>query len=237
METCCENIQSINCSINSILQRITPIEFIDNTMVINSELSVDTYVSIDGVEIGGETGVLSLPEGTTVGGVPLLSPQYINGVYTLPNKTTISGYPILNTNYFYFYSTNTASPAPAFSTNVFIGNSNSQSTSIAFVPNYLFLTPSDCILTSLLFSFAVGGGTSTITNAIATIYTMSTTNTTTNTGISTTIASCPINTRNFNSINFQYPIAAGNRVGIRVSFSGTSSSSRAAFATLGYKFL
>lgn len=235
METCCENIQSINCSINSILQRITPIEFIDNTMVINSELSVDTYVSIDGVEIGGETGVLSLPEGTTVGGVPLLSPQYINGVYTLPNKTTISGFPILNTNYFYFYSTNTT--IPAFLTDTFIGNSRSQSTSITFVPNYLFLIPSDCILTSLLFSFAVGGGTSTITNAIATIYTMSTTNTPTKTGISTTIASCPINTRNFNSINFQSPITAGNRVGIRVSFDGTSSSSRAAFATLGYKFL
>lgn len=235
METCCQNIQDMDCSINNILQRITPIDYIDNVLVINSPVAVDTSVTIDNVVIGGQDGVLSLPEGTTVGEVPLLSPNYINGIYVLPNKTVIDGYPILNTNYFYFYTTNTTTPA--FLNNGFINNSRNTTTSITFIPNYPFVVPADCVLTSLLFSYVVGSGTSSITNAKATIYTMSTTNTATNTGISTTIPTCPINSRNFNSVNFQYAVQAGVRVGIQVSFSGTSSSNRAVFATLGYKFL
>jgi len=234
METCCGDIRDMDCSINNILQRITPIEFIDNVFIVNSPVSVNTSLEIDGVAIGGENGVLSLPEGTTVGGVPLVSPHYVDGVYILPNKTKIGDYPILNTNYFYFYTTNLS--IPPFQNGFFINNTNSTSSSTTFVPNYPFLVPNNCVLTSLLFSLMVAGAGAGITNAIATIYTISLTGVVVNTGISATIPACPITSRNFISITFQYPLEKGYAVGIKVAYSGSASQVNA-FAILGYKFL
>jgi len=238
METCCQNIQDMDCSINNILQRITPIDYIDNVLVFNSPVSVDTSVTIDNVVIGGQDGVLSLPEGTTVGGVPLLSPHYISGMYVLPDKTMIDGYPMLNTNYFYFYTTNNLS-APTFSSGCFINNniSTSSVSSTSFVANYLFLVPGDCVLTSLLFSFVVGAGTSSLTNVVATIYTISLQNVVVDTGITATILACPVNSRNFSFSNLQYAVQNGHRVGVRVTYTGSSTAIMTAFATLGYKFL
>lgn len=237
METCCEDIRNLNCSIQNIIQRITPIEYIDNVLVVNSPVSVNTSATINNVVIGGQNGVLSLPEGTTVGGTPLLSPQYVDGIYELPPKTTIGGYPILNTNYFYFYTTNLS--LPSFQNGYFISNTNSFNNTTTFVPNYPFLiTSNNCVLTSLLFSLPVGAGTSTITNAIATIYTISSsTGTVVNTGLSATIPACPVNSRNFVSTTFQYPVSNGVSVGIQVVYSGSASGNINAFATLGYKFL
>jgi len=239
MKNCCQDIQDMDCSVNSILQRITPIDYIDNVLVINSPATANTSVEMNGVVIGGENGVLSLPEGTTVGGVPLLSPHFINGIYVLPNKTVIDGYPILNTNYFYFYTTNNIS-AQTFASGCFINNniSTSSVSSTSFVANYLFLPPGDCILTSLLFSFVVGAtGTSSLTNVVATIYTISLGNVVANTGITATIAACPVNSRNFAFSNFQYAISNGDRVGIRVTYTGSTTAITTPFATLGYKFL
>ena len=238
METCCQDIRDMDCSIHSILQRITPMDYIDNVLVVSSPLSTNTSLTIDNVVIGGQNGVLSLPEGTTVGGVPLLSPHYVNGTYVLPNKTTIDGYPILNTNYFYFYTTNNLT-FQTFSSGCFINNniSTSSVSSTSFVANYLFLVPGDCVLTSLLFSFVVGAGTSSLTNVVATIYTISLADVVINTGVTATIAACPVNTRNFAFSNFQYAVKNGHRVGIRVTYTGSSTSIMTAFATLGYKFL
>ena len=99
METC-QSINSIHCSIGDILQRITPIKYIDNVLVINSPMSVGTSLYLDSVSIGGSNGVLELPQGTTVGGVPLLSPQYIGDIYQLPSKTNIDGFRINDAHFF-----------------------------------------------------------------------------------------------------------------------------------------
>jgi hypothetical protein len=150
----------------------------------------------------------------------------------------IDGYPMLNTNYFYFYTTNNLS-AQTFSSGCFINNniSTSSVSSTSFVANYLFLVPGDCVLTSLLFSFVVGAGTSSLTNVVATIYTISLQNVVVDTGITATILACPVNSRNFSFSNFQYTVQNGHRVGVRVTYTGSSTAIMTAFATLGYKFL
>lgn len=236
METCCETIQAVDCSLYDILQRITPVEFIDGVLIVSSPMSVTTSLTIDDITIEASNDVLELPEGTTVGGVALLSPHYVDDVYVLPSKTLINGFTILNTNYFYFYSTSSFSFL--MTTGIFINNTYNSDTSITYAPNYPFLVPSTCVLTSLLFSMDVNaGGFSSITNAKATIYIMSSSNTVTNTGISTTIAACPISSRNFNSINFQYPVPSQSRIGVRVEYNGSASVAYTPFATLGYKFI
>lgn len=228
-------IQNLDCFLYSILQRITPIEFVDGVLVISTAMSVNTSITIDNVVIEGNNGTLELPEGTTVGGTPLISPHYVNNVYVLPSNTVIDNFAVLNTNYFYFFSTDSA---VLLSSNQFINNTFFSDSSSSYAPNYPFLVPSACVLTSLLFSVYVNSGFfSTITNMKATIYTISSDNVVTNTGISTTIASCPLNSRNFNSTNFQYSVSAKTRVGIRIEYNGSVSSDFAPFATLGYKFL
>lgn len=239
METCCNEIVDMKCAVRNILQRITPIQFKDGVLIVDSPLSAIDSISIGDVPIGGANGVLQLPQGTTVGGVQLLSPLYIDNIYTLPSKTIINNFPILNTNYFYFYTVNNRTTPPVFTTGCFINNNTSSNSvsSTSFVPNYPFVVPDDCILTSLLFSLVIdGSGASTITNATATLYTMSPTNIVTNTGISSTIPTSPINSRNFASVSFQYAVPASHRVGVRVSFTGTTTSVITSFATLGYKF-
>lgn len=240
MEICCGDTMTMDCLINDIIQRITPIEYIDDTLVVNSSVSVNTSVSINDVVIGGGNGVLFLPDGTTVGGTPLISAHYVNDNYVLPDKTLINGFPILNTNYFYYYTVNTA--GYSLISGCFINNNRSITGTpddVSFVGNYPFIVPWDCVLTSLLFSLVVdSSGVSNIINAFATIYIMSGSNVWTNTGVSTsTIAICPNGSRYYSFANFQYQVQAADRIGVRVSYTGSATSNKTAFATLGYKFL
>lgn len=226
----CQSINSSYCSIGDILQRITPIEYIDNVLVINSPLSVGTSLQLDGVSVEGSKGVLELTEGTTVGGVPLLSPQYVGGIYKLPSKTNIDGFRINEGHFFNFYS-NTI-----YSSGCFINNYTSYPAGNYpwFFP---FFVPHDCVLTSLRFSMVIGSsGTSTITNAKATIYTWSLSNVVTNTNISATIASCPVNTRTYAETTFNYPVLKGASIGIKVEYTNSATATITPLAVLGYKF-
>lgn len=240
----CDNLKQMKCAIDSIIQRITPIEYIDNILVVNSPLEVrSTSIMIDGVSLIGSDGVLELPEGTTVGGTPLLSPQYINGIYTLPNQTVIDGRLILNVNYFYFYTTNTTNAygsTYSFQSGSFINNCGGFVSSSTDPGNFPFFAPADCDLTFLRFSIALSGtkGDSFITNVVATIYTMSLSGIQTNTTISTpSIPSAPIETRKYAEKTFNYPLKKGYSVGIRVAFDGfVIDEAVSVFATLGYKF-
>lgn len=229
METCL-SIKSIQCSLGNILQRITPIEYVDNVLVINSPLSVGSSLQLGDVSMVGSNGVLELPEDTTVGGVPLLSPQYVGEIYELPSKTNIGGFRINEGHFFNFYSSS------IFSSGCFINNYNSFPAGNYpwFFP---FFIPQDCQLTSLRFSMAIGSsGTSTITNATATIYTWSLSGVITNTGLSATIASCPLNTRTYAETTFQYPVVKGDSLGIKVEYTNSATATITPFAILGYKF-
>lgn len=229
METC-QSINSIHCSLGDILQRITPIEYIDNVLVIHSPMSVSTSLHLDGVSIEGSNGVLELPQGTTVGGVPLLSPLYIGDIYQLPSKTNIDGFRINDGHFFNFYS------ARIFASGSYINNFQA-GPSGDYPWFFPFFVPQNCVLTSLRFSMAIGSsGTSTITNATSTIYTWSLSGVVTNTGISTVIASCPVNTRTYAETTFQYPVLKGTSIGIKVQYTGSASATITPFAVLGYKF-
>lgn len=239
----CVKLKNLNCSMNSILQRITPIDFIDNILVINSPLTIDsTILSIDGTIITGSGGVLELPENTTVGNTPLLSPHYVDGVYVLPDKTEIGGTSILNVNYFYFYTAYTY--YNNFKNGYFINNYGGYpDTPSANNPgNFPFFAPMDCVLTSLRFSMAVVNGdkdSSNINNVRATIYTISLSGVQTNTLISAVIAGpISVNKRAYAETAFQYNLKKGYSVGIKVEFNGsaTSTAGVSVFATLGYKF-
>lgn len=240
----CENLKQMKCEIYSIIKRITPIQYIDNILVVNSPLSItNTSLTIGSVPIIGSNGVLELPEGTTVADTPLISPRYINGIYTLPSKTIIDGRLILNVNYFYFYTTNTTNEygsTYSFLSGSFINNCGGYVSSSIDPGNFPFFAPVDCDLTSLRFSIALPGGKgeSFITNVVATIYTMSLSGMQTNTTISTpSIATVPIQTRKYAETTFKYPLKKGYSVGIRVTFNGfVIDKGVSVFATLGYKF-
>lgn len=245
MKENCQVVENLRCSVSSILARIIPIAYTDNLLTINSPLSVGAFLGIDGINIGGENGVLSLPEGTTVGGVPLLSPHYVDGVYVLPVKTNIDGYRVLNTHYFHFF-TSTLLPSIYFFQNGGFLDNYGQNDGI-YPGNYPFLVPRNCTLTSLRFSMVItavasgGSPTSNITSTTATIYTTSTLGVSTNTGISVVISSpspLPVNSRNYVETTFQYPVVKGTSIGIKVQFTGTVSTEVgiSAFAVLGYGF-
>lgn len=243
----CQLIEDLNCSINNILERITPIEYIEDTLFIDSPLSVISSIKINGIPIEGTGGILELPEGTTVGGVPLLSPHYINGVYVLPNKTNIDGFRILNTHYFSFFTLTTTSPFTTifnFQNGGFIDNYG-QNDGI-YPGNYPFLVPDDCVITSLRFSMVInvvvpgGSPSSNITSTTATIYTTSLSGVETNTGLSVSITNpspLPLNSRTYAETTFQYPVSKGTSVGIKVQYIGSVSTQVgiSPFAILGYK--
>lgn len=245
----CIKIKNLDCSLRSILDRITPIEFIDNVLVINSPLTItDGTITIGETIITGTGGVLSLPEGTTVDGTPLLSPQYVDGVYVLPDKTEIDGTQILNVNYFYYYTAYTPEDSyynnNPFASGYFINNCGGYSgTPNASDPgNYPFFAPADCVLTSLRFSVAqvypdFGFAFTDIRNMRATIYTMSLSGIQTATPIDVFIAGdIDFDTRRYAETTFQYPIEKGVSVGIKVVYQGETEGAITVFATLGYKF-
>lgn len=223
--------QSIQCSVGDILQRITPIEFIDGVLVIQSPLSVEEFLQIGGVSMDGSNGVLRLSEGTTVGGVPLLCPQYVGATYQLPSKTNISGFRISEEHFFNYFTAN------VYASGAFINN-NSASFPSTYAGDYPFFVPQDCTLTSLRFSIALGtGASSSISNVVATIYKVSLTNVQTSTGVSATIPGpLTVNSRNYAETTFQYPITKGYSVGVRVTYSGSTGANITTFAVLGYKF-
>ena len=238
----CKAIDLLECSIQNIIERITPIQYTDNVLHIESPLSVNPSLIINNVALDGNNGVLELPEGTNVGGVSLLSPHNINGAYELPPKTEISGYKVLSTHYFYFFTSTTRPFSLSFTNGGFINNYGQNDGT--YPGNYPFLVPNDCVLTSLRFSLVVlavvGGGSpsSTITNATATIYTVSLSGVQTNTGVSVTIPASPLPSRNYAETTFSYPVTKGTSIGVRVQYTGTVSSEVgvSAFAVLGYNY-
>lgn len=231
--SCCQKIPLMNCEIEDILNRIEPITYDGETLFVNSPISVNGEISIENQPLVVQGGVLELPIDTTIAGTPLNALPFIGDVLTIPPQTTIDGFTIFTTNYFYFFNTSNLNTSGSYIINSEVLGANPPTNNIKFP----FFTPENCILTSLIFSFAVSSSApSTITNATAFIDVISPTGTVTYTGISTTIASCPRGTKYFSDTTFQYPVAKGHSVGIRFTYSG-SSGSNCQFATLGYKFI
>ena len=52
MDNCCDEIQGIKCSVNDINQRIIPIQYINDVLVVDGPLSVQTLYASNAVIVG-----------------------------------------------------------------------------------------------------------------------------------------------------------------------------------------
>jgi hypothetical protein len=231
MNNCPTKISTVDCEIETILQQIEPIQYDNNNLIVSSPLSVENTVTITDQSLTILNNVLELPENTTIDGQPLDQVPYTGDILELPQETTIDGFSLFTTSYYSFFNSSIQNA----SGNYIIGSTYTGSAS-----NYIkfpFFVPENCILTSLIFSFAVASTSpSTISNATAFIDIVDPVGTITYTGISVSIPYCPRGSKYYANKYFQYPLTKGYSVGIRFTYDGTAGSC-SQFATLGYKFL
>jgi len=235
--SCCQNVPQVACAIEEILNRIEPIQYVNDTLVINSPLSVETAVYINEEPLTIVDNVLDLPDTSTIDGNPLDGLPFTGDILELPPQTTIDGFSIFTTNYFYFFNTSgyTSSGNYIIGSNILAFGVIVPTTNLVFS----FFAPEDCFLTSLVFSFAVqSSAPSTIINATAEIHVIDPSNplVVINTGITATIPSCPRGTKYYADTTFQYSLPKGWSVGIYFTYAG-SAGGTCQFATLGYKFV
>jgi len=231
---CCQSVQTVDCSVQEILRRIEPIQFVGGVLTINSPISVENNtVYINNQPLSVASGNLELPEDSTIDGAPLDGLPFTGDILELPPQTTIDNFSIFTTNYFYFFNVSNS-----YSTSgEYIVNSQYTSSPTTNNIRFPFFAPEDCILTSFVFTFAVGtSAPSTITNATGYIDVMDTLGNITFTGVSATIPICPRGTKYYAEKSLQYPLSKGYSAGIRFTYSGTAGS-WTQFAVLGYKFV
>lgn len=229
--SCCLQVPTVECNLQTILARIEPIQYVNDTLVVDSPLSVKDTITIGDETLTIVNNVLELPQDTTIAGTPLNALPFTGNILELPPQTAIDGFNLFTTSYVYFFNSGNTTTSNNYIINArYIG-------SITNTIKFPFVAPENCVLTSLIFSFAVSSSApSTITNATAYIDVVDLVGTITYTGISVTIPTCPKSSKYFADTKFQYSLAKGHGVGIRFTYSG-SAGSVCQFATLGYKFL
>lgn len=239
----CQNSTQIQCSVFDILNRIEPIQYEDDILVINSPVSTSaSVIYINEEPIVVNNGVLNFPLNSTVDNEPLKDSPFTGDILELPPQTTINDYKIFTTNYFYFLNNSINKNKSGYYV-LLGGGANENPTYNLKGIEFPFIASQDCVLTSLVFSFVGNKGTglnaTTITNINAYIMKIDTAGTITNTGISVTIATCLPNTKPYVDKQFQYPLSKGEAIGIMYTFVGSINSTYGGsqFATLGYKFL
>ena len=228
MESCSTSVH-IQCALSDILERIAPIQYENETLVISSPVSINSSsIVIDTQPISVRNGVLDFPDTTTIDHEPIKDPPFTGDTLELPPQTVIDNFKIFNTNYFYFMNNGSTN-----SGNYILLNSSGA--------QFPFIAPKDCVLTSLIFSFLGNTQASTIsiTNATAYIDVISPSGVITQNIVSATIPVCPPNTKPYVDKKFYYPLSKDYAVGIRFTYDqGTISGfGGCQFATLGYKFL
>lgn len=230
---CCQTVPNVDCNVQEILRRIEPIQYVDGVVVVNGPVSVQDAVYIDNKALTLVAGDLELPSDSTIDGTPLNGLPFTGDILNLPPQTTIDNFKIFTTNYFYFFNVSNS----YLTSGEYIVNSQFTSSPSTNNIRFPFTAPENCILTSFVFTFAVGtSATSTITNATGYLDIIDTLGNITYTGISATIPSCPRGTKNYAENSFQYSLSKGHSVGVRFTFNGTAGS-WAQFAVLGYKFV
>lgn len=251
---CC---QEIKCSIGSIEQRISPITFDGNTLVIDSNLQVAQTLTADNAVIEN-LSITNLNISSNI--VPtedlsynLGSPTnwfknlYVNDIYTsggslyvntahitatgdvlnLPPKTTINEYPVLNTSYFTFFSNSTTGFGY-----IRVGATNFGSSTNTY--SFPFVAPRTIVITSLMLSYAIGSSGS-ITNATAYMDILDTNGNISFSGNTATIPSCTANTKRFAESTFEYTVLKGDSVGIYIGYDSSTASNATPIATIGYR--
>ena len=243
METSCQNLQTIKCSIPTILERIEPIDYVDNTLVVNSQISVEKSITIGDAEISILNNQLNLPEKTLINGVPLISDAFTNDVISLPTNTIINGYSPTIEQYFYFFMSSASASDLNPNPNGYIINGRVETVSAPTVDlrGFPFIAPEDCVLTSFQVVYIVMPGASQGTPPRNGYISLDIVDSNLNpffTGISYTIVGPTADSRTFLESQFEYYLKKGDSVGVYVK--GASQSNLVGifvYATLGYRII
>lgn len=253
MDNCCQEIQDIKCSVNNISQRIIPIQYIDDKLVIEGTVVIGSLTAnnftannfIVNNLVPSANNTYNIGSSTN-----WFSNIYVNEIYTssihvdnaqikatgdileLPLKTTINGWPVLNTEYFHFF-TNYTTPFPS-DRYILIGSTTS--TGNVETRCFPFVAPETCVITSLMFSFAIGAsGSSSITDATAFIDLIDTNGNVYYGLQSVIISSCPLNTKNYKESTFELTINKGDSIGIYIQYTGSTTATSNPCVILGYR--
>jgi hypothetical protein len=244
MKTCCQDLQEIKCSIPDIQNRISPIEYVNGVLVVNTSISVETSLTIGGAQISTETGHINLPTRTLINGVPLLSGAFATDVINLPTNTMFNGYAPTTEQYFYFFTSSNSSfdlnPNPVG----YMINGTSLATRAPSVDlrGFPFIAPENCVLTSLKLMYIIVPGSGPITQPTNGLISLDVVDKNLNpffTGISYTIIP-PLASSSRTSLQsqFEYYLQKGDSVGIYVSGSAAQFGGGVCiYATLGYKII
>lgn len=240
MKTCCQDIQDIQCSIPAIQERIVPIDFINNTMVVDSAISVENTLTIDGAEISTETGHIDIPARTLLNGVPLLSDAFLSQVINLPTDTILNGYAPTIEQYFYFFTATSSTFLLNFAPNGYMINGLTITTGTPTVDMraFPFIAPEDCVLTSFKLLYVVSPGISgNAGNGRVSLDLIDKNFNPFFTGIAYDIIAPSNDSRTFFQSQFEYYLQKGDSVGIYVSGSAQFNGGVSIYATLGYRVI
>lgn len=242
METCCQDIPDIACAIVGINERIVPLEYTDNTLIIDSPLLVENTLTIGGAVISMTDGHINLPAKTLVNGAPLMSSAF--ETINLPDNTMIDGHqPITEHYYYYFTALKGAQTLDGYIVNGYPNTVGKFSPSKQIQPTYgfSFTAPEDCVLTSLkvlcVLQTTSPNPSPAPTNISIVLDVMDTLLNTYYTGVLLEIPSPSANSRNFVETVFEYPVFKGDAAGVYVVGSTDTLGTISVFATLGYKML
>lgn len=255
MDNCCQEIQDIKCSVNNINQRIVPIQYINNTLVIQGDVEIETLTAnnfianhfiVDNLvpsanttyDIGSPTNWfnnLYVNEIYTSGGTVYVENAQIKAtadILELAPKTTIDGWPVINTEYFHFFTNYTT----AFPSDRYILIGSITSTGSVETRCFPFVAPETCVITSIMFSLAIGNsGTSNITNATAYIDLIDTDGNIYYGLQSVVIDSCPINTKKYAESTFELNLNKGESIGIYIQYTGSTTATSNPCVVIGYR--
>jgi len=240
MKTCCQDLQDIQCSIPSINERIFPIDYNNDTLMVNTAISVETSLSIGGAQISAETGHIDLPARTLINGVPLLSDAFVSDVINLPTDTTIGGYTPTIEQYFYFFTSTSSTFGLNFAPSGYMINGLTVTTGTPTVDMraFPFIAPADCVLTSFTLVYVVTPGL--FGNAGDGRVSLDLIDKNFNpffTGISYDIIAPSNNSSTFFQSQFEYYLQKGDSVGVYVSGSAQFNGGVSIYATLGYRII
>jgi hypothetical protein len=243
MKNCCQELPEITCEVVDINKRIFPLQFEDNTLIVNSPMKIENNLTIGGATISIGVGEnINLPARTLINGVPLISQAFATDVIQLPSNTIFNGYIPTTEQFFYFFTASSSSSLTSSYNGYIINGRNFPTNGNPTVDlrGFPFIAPEDCVLTSFKMLYVLSPGSfGTPGNASISLIVMDSNMNTFFTGVSYAITEPSSNSRTFLESQFEYYVKKGDSVGVYVS--GTSQAGGSGgvcpFATLGYRII
>lgn len=239
MNSCCQDISKLSCSVVDILKRIQPIQYTsDDILLLDSPVSVEDAMSVGGAEVSIVGNHINLPARTLINGVPLLSDAFTNDILSLPLTTKINGYYPITEQYYYYFNAQEGS----FSYKGYIVNGRTYPVNVRTATQdphgFSFIVPENCVLTSLKLLYVMKPGIfATPTDATIFIDVVDTNLNPYYTGVFLTIPKPASNSRTFVETQFEYYVQKGDSVAVWVQGDAQFLGSITPFAILGFRVL